>query len=57
MRLRLLTYPCSGRRLADQFRPPRATNYDKTVKRFVLDALQEKSVKIAALDLTDDGDA
>lgn len=32
-----------------------AVNDGKTVKRFVLDALQEKGVKIGALDLTDDG--
>jgi hypothetical protein len=33
-----------------------AANADKTVKRFVLDALQEKGVEIAAIDLTDDGE-
>jgi hypothetical protein len=33
-----------------------AVNDGKTVKRFVLNALQEKGVTIAALDLTDDGD-
>jgi uncharacterized protein (DUF1778 family) len=33
-----------------------ATNVDKTVKRFVLDALREKGVEIAAVDLTDDSD-
>ena len=33
-----------------------ATNCDKTVKRFVLDALKEKGVEIAAIDLTDDGE-
>jgi len=31
-----------------------ATNADKTVKRFVLDALREKGVEIAEIDLTDD---
>ena len=29
-------------------------NADKTVKRFVLDALREKGVEIAEIDLTDD---
>jgi hypothetical protein len=33
-----------------------AVNDGKTVKCFVLTALQEKGVKIAALDLADDGD-
>jgi hypothetical protein len=33
-----------------------AVNDGKTVKCFVLTALQEKGVTIAALDLTDDGD-
>ena len=31
-----------------------AASAHKTVKRFVLDALQEKGVEIAAIDLTDD---
>ena len=33
-----------------------AVNDGKTVKCFVLTALRDKGVKIAALDLTDDGD-
>ena len=33
-----------------------AANNRKKIKRFVLDALQEKGVKIAAVDLADDGD-
>lgn len=31
-----------------------AANADKTVKRFVLDALREKGVEIAEIDLTED---
>jgi uncharacterized protein (DUF1778 family) len=33
-----------------------AANSRKSIKRFVLDALQEKGAKIAALDLIDAGD-
>ena len=32
-----------------------AANEDKTVKRFVLDALRDKGVEIAAIDVADDG--